>query len=257
MNTINRRGFLSTSIAAVASTPLLMGHSWAKEKLMKASPMDEGAYCPSLKALWETFMEKDEAILARSTFTEEEKNAFRYPRYEHHYVCLATGYEMIKPRFHDEYVFVSSCVTPIEHCQDRLEEYVRRRNGEKPQLPDHPLFHLHALKGTLPNAYGVLAYYEQVEAVIGLLVVAPAHGVVQLRRMFRSSYDEGVEPVRASLRPKYREQMSDKEIEEICKAIHAHLPHARFYSCHSAIVAAAARRHAAMISSGRTRQPKP
>jgi hypothetical protein len=252
MNTINRRGFLSTSIAAVASVPLLISHSWAKE-----SPSEEETFCPSLKALWETFMEKDESILARSTFTEEEKNAFRYPRYEHHYVCLATGYELIKPRFHDEYVFVSSCVTPIEHCLDRLEEYVRRRNGEKPQLPDHPLFHLHFPKSTLPDTYGILAYYEQVEAVIGRLVIAPAHKIVQLRRILRFSYDEGVEAVRASLRREYREHMSDRDVEEVCKAIHAHLQHARSYSCHSTMVAAAERRHAAMIANGRNRQPQP
>jgi len=233
-----------------------MEQSWAKERLMKASPVEKEAYCPSLKALWETFMEKDEATLARSHFTEEEKNAFRYPRYEYHYVCLAAGYDLIKPRFHDEYVFISSCVTPIEHCLERLEEYVRRRNGEKPKLPDHPLFHLHALKGALPNTYGILAYYEQVEAVIGRLVVAPAHRIVQLRRMLRLSYNEGVEAVKASPRRKYREQMSDRDVLEVCKAIHTHLQHARSYSCHSTMIAAAERRHAAMIVSGRSHQPQ-
>ncbi|MGV8080330.1 MAG: hypothetical protein AB2L22_09765 [Syntrophales bacterium] len=259
MNTINRRRFLSTSIAAVASSPLLIRHSWAKEAIGKvipieASQMDENDYNPSLDALWKTFMEKDEACLARSTFTDEEKNAFRYPRYEHHYVCLATGYELIKPRFHDEYVFVSSCISPIEHCLDRLEEYVRRRNGEEPQMPDHPLFHLQASKGTLPNTYGILAYYEQVDAVVGQLVNIPAHGVVQLRRMLRRSFDEGVIAVKASLRPEYREQMSDKDVEHVCRAIHAHLLHAKYYSYHSTMVAAAERRHAAKIPSGGSRR---
>ncbi|MGV8080014.1 MAG: hypothetical protein AB2L22_08155 [Syntrophales bacterium] len=261
MNTINRRRFLSTSIAAVASSPLLIRHSWAKEAIGKvipieASQMDENDYNPSLDALWKTFMEKDEACLARSTFTDEEKNAFRYPRYEHHYVCLATGYELIKPRFHDEYVFVSSCISPIEHCLDRLEEYVRRRNGEEPQMPDHPLFHLQASKGTLPNTYGILAYYEQVDAVVGQLVNIPAHGVVQLRRMLRRSLDEGLMAVKASLRPEYREQMSDKDVEHVCRAIHAHLQHARFYSYHSTMVAAAERRHAGMITTNRSRHPQ-
>ncbi len=157
-------------------------------------------------------------------------------------------------RFHDEYVFVSSCISPIEHCLDRLEEYVRRRNGEEPQMPDHPLFHIQASKGTLPNTYGILAYYEQVDAVVGQLVDVPAHGVVQLRRMLRRSLDEGVMAVKASLRPKCREQMSDKDVEHVCRAIHAHLLHAKYYSYHSTMVAAAERRHAAKIPSGGSRR---
>jgi hypothetical protein len=261
MKTIDRRRFLSSSIAAVTSAPLLIRHSWAKEAMGKVIPIeesqvDENDYNPSLNALWETFLEKDEAILARSTFTEEEKNAFRYPRYEYHYVCLAKGYELIQPRFHDEYVFISSCAIPIEHCLDRLEEYVRRRNGEEPQMPDHPLFHLHDLIDTLPNTHGILAYYEQVDAVIAQLVNTPAHGVVQVRRMLRRSLEEGVMAVKASLRPEYREQMSDKDVEQLCRAIHAHLQHARFYSYHSIMVAAAERRHAGIITTNRSCHPQ-
>jgi hypothetical protein len=123
-------------------------------------------------------------------------------------------------------------------------------------MPDHPLFHLNAPEGTLPHTYGILAYYEQVDAVIGQLVVDPAHGIVQLRRILHRSLDEGLMAIKASLRPKYREQMSDKDVEEVCRAIHAHLQHAKYYSCHSTMVAAAERRHAAMINSGGSRHPQ-
>jgi hypothetical protein len=49
MNKIHRRRFLSTSIVAVVSAPLLISHSWAKEDPLKESPVEEKAYNPSRK----------------------------------------------------------------------------------------------------------------------------------------------------------------------------------------------------------------
>lgn len=78
---------------------------------------------------------------------------------------LTYAIRKIKPANHQELVFAIASglhYTPQNHIVD---EYVRRKNGEKSQLPDHPIFGK-IIGRHAPDTQRILIYKEQIEDLL-------------------------------------------------------------------------------------------
>ncbi|MGV1098744.1 hypothetical protein ACUUL3_04960 [Thiovibrio sp. JS02] len=69
----------------------------------------------------------------------------------------------VSPTNHEELAFVAA-IGPKLHCQNLVNEYVRRRDGQQSKIYDHPLLALETW-GT-PDTHRILIYREQILALI-------------------------------------------------------------------------------------------
>jgi len=124
--------------------------------------------------------------------------------------------EQIKPSNHQEKAFVVACGTtpwPYNHIVD---EYVRRRKGEKPLLPDHSMLELKTL--SIPSTHRILIFKEQ---FVGLLTELTGRKSIDVIEMYYAilnnslSYEEFIKAVN-----KKGNQLSSEESKVIFTALY-------------------------------------
>lgn len=81
---------------------------------------------------------------------------------------LTYAFEKICPTNHQEMAFVVACGTNTQPLNHIIDEYARRRKGEKSHLPDHPLMALN--EWGLPDTQRILIFREQIEALLKELI---------------------------------------------------------------------------------------
>jgi hypothetical protein len=81
---------------------------------------------------------------------------------------VSYAYDVINPSCYEDLAFVVAC-GKHHTCHELPDEYVRRRNGLKPLLPDHPIFALDHGYG-LPDTKRILIYTEQIDCLLIELV---------------------------------------------------------------------------------------
>jgi len=73
--------------------------------------------------------------------------------------AMTYAYNEINPQNHLEYTVVTACSTKYVQEIGLIDEYIRRKNGKRPELFYHPVFDLE--KRCLPNTYGLLLFKDQ------------------------------------------------------------------------------------------------
>lgn len=133
---------------------------------------------------------------------------------------LTYALRRIKPANHQELVFAVTSglhYIPQNHIVD---EYVRRRNGEKSQLPDHPIFK-EAIVYRAPDTQRILIYAEQIEEL--LLALTGKYSLITFdmrcrissRKLKRLSMEEFLSLIDGY----WHKELSNKEMKYIYNAI--------------------------------------
>lgn len=77
---------------------------------------------------------------------------------------LTYAYNAIKPSNHIEMAMVVACGKHYQPFNHIVDEYVRRKNGKQPTLPDHPILALETWG--VPYTHRVLIFREQMDALL-------------------------------------------------------------------------------------------
>lgn len=81
---------------------------------------------------------------------------------------LIYAFEKIKPVNHLEETIAVACAMSMQPVCKIVDEYARRRKGEAPRLPAHPVTMLKAWG--VPNTYGMLIFREQIDALLAGII---------------------------------------------------------------------------------------
>ncbi len=135
--TINRRDLIRNSLvlASCAVIPISINHkpnTDALERLIAAI--------------------SHQCAINDTLLTEEDIQAMTY------------AFNKIKPQNHVEYAVVTACASRYLYNTGLIDEYVRRKNGNTPELFYHPVFDLE--KRCLPNTYGILFFRDQAICIL-------------------------------------------------------------------------------------------
>jgi hypothetical protein len=138
--------------------------------------------------------------------------------------------DVIRPRTHVEAAVCVRLAKPYSTAE-LVDEYVARRRGEPPRLPDHPALALE--RWGLPSTHRMLMFREQVEALFMELTRKGRVAALELQaRIWR--WQAGLDELRAALDGVWRD-LSEPELERILEAIHLYQG-ASLYAWCSAIV---------------------
>lgn len=145
---------------------------------------------------------------------------------------LRYAFSKIEPSNHLEETIAVACGVSCMTELDVVDDYVRRKNEEAPQLPDHPVFALAAW--AVPDTRRLLVFREQVEALLGELT---GTSLREGRELCKKILKPGIEKSEliAMLSDKYRE-MDPREIGAICDAALFYAPYTISYQWCSTIV---------------------
>lgn len=144
---------------------------------------------------------------------------------------LSYAFAAINPQSYDEFTFVTTC--RWNASREFADEYVRRKNGRTPQLPDHPLFSLHWC--LMPDTRRILVFREQIESLFTVLMAPQKRGESLYRYQFiRDELSFGDFMTRVNVR--YKTALSREELKTLYEGIRRYAPCACPYIGRSAIV---------------------
>lgn len=148
---------------------------------------------------------------------------------------LAYAFNKINPSNHVEEAIAVTCSTSYQPVYHIVDEYVRRKNREKPLLPDHPVMMLKAWG--VPDTYRMLIFREQINALLAELT---GSSVGYGTRMYKEIMLCGVTEQRltALLSKKYYD-FGTKDIKVIYDAVCYYGPLAKPYTWCSSMVSRA------------------
>jgi hypothetical protein len=205
---INRRRFMQNSLvlASCAVIPGAIDHKPNSDPLARLI----SAY-------------SHQCALNDAPWAEEDAQTMRY------------AYNRINPQNHLEYAVVTACAAQYVHEKGLIDENVRRKNGETPELFYHPVMDLE--KRCIPNSYGLLFFRDQgicllQELTDTIMSTAAAYWWELIKWKF--NLDDFVKIVN----DKYKEDLGTKGLQDMYNFIYAY---SLFnpYSFHSTIVSRA------------------
>lgn len=149
--------------------------------------------------------------------------------------AMTYAYNKIKPQNHLEYTIVTACSTKYVYEIGLIDEYVRRKNGQKPELFYHPVFDLE--KRCLPTTYGLLFFRDHAicllqELTSAMTPKATAYYYELMKGKF--SFDDFVNVIK----DEYKEEFGINGLQDMYDLIYTYSPFAP-YSWHSTIVSRA------------------
>ena len=115
---------------------------------------------------------------------------------------VSYAFDVINPSCYEDLAFVVAC-GKHHTCHEFPDEYVRRRNGLKPLMPDHPIFALDDGYG-LPDTKRILIYTEQIDCLL-IELVSREH-VEDCKYQF-----VGLDDFLSYLKEKYKESLTAEE----------------------------------------------
>ena len=145
---------------------------------------------------------------------------------------MSYAFSKIEPSNHLEEAIAVACGVSCMTELGVVDDYVKRKNGEAPQLPDHPVFALKAW--AVPDTRRLLIFREQVEALLGELT---GTSLREGRALCKKLLKPGIEKheLSAMLRDTYRE-MNPRDIGMICDAALFYAPYTISYQWCSTII---------------------
>jgi len=144
---------------------------------------------------------------------------------------LSYAFATINPQSFDEFTFVATCRGNAS--REFADEYVRRKNGRIPQLPDHPLFSLDWC--IMPDTKRILVFREQIESLLTVLMEPQNRGESPYRYQFiRDELSFGDFMTRVNAR--YKTALFREELKTLYEGISRYAPYACPYIGRSAIV---------------------
>lgn len=211
LSSVTRRQFLS-GLFAVTAAGLLFRENIAAATL---KPADKILRLNALIRVLQDHHKLHDAILRES----QEAN-------------LVYAFEKINPSNHLEGAVAVACSMSYEPICHLVDEYVRRRNREKPRLPDYPEIDLKAWG--IPDTYRMLIFHEQLHALLAELTEVNQEFS---RRLCNNIMRRKItaHQFAALLKEKYR-RFSGEEIKTIIDAVQFYGPTARPYTWCSAMV---------------------
>ena len=178
---------------------------------------------------------KDEYIKALIKVLDEQASHDRYSLSSKQIDNLVYAFGRINPTNHQEMAFVAACSMNFQALNHIVDEYVRRRDGKKSVLPDHPVLAIE--KWAQPDTKRILIFTEQFEAVIGELTSRPGRELFY--KALRHELNE--DSFYSLLNKRYRQGLSRDEFKAIYSAIMFYAPLRRPYACCSTMASRAAR----------------
>jgi hypothetical protein len=211
---LNRRQFLSGLFSAGAARFL----SWESGTSATIQPTD---HTPRVNALIRVLQEHH---LRHDDVLHEEQKA-----------NLVYAFDKIDPSNHVEEAVAVALSMSYQPACHIVDEYVRRKKGEAPLLPEHPVMMLK--NWGVPDTYRMLIFREQVNALLAELIGGTLeHGRRLCNKiMLREVKEQGFTSL---LGDKYR-GFRAKEIKVIYDAVCYYGPSARPYTWCSSMVSRA------------------
>jgi hypothetical protein len=124
------------------------------------------------------------------------------------------AFEVLKPEDHQDLAFiVATCgFTPMKHL---IDEYKRRKNGQRSLYPDHPVLEL--TEYGVPNTYRIIVYDEQLEALFQEIIQDASKEKIWEDLWFNKNKSR-IDLRKCLLEP-YRSELSDCEVRNIWDAM--------------------------------------
>jgi len=150
---------------------------------------------------------------------------------------LKYAVDQIKPSNHQELAFVVACGNQGQRFNFIVNEYVKRRNGEKSLLFDHPILALETWGR--PNTQRILIFKEQIQTLLSELTGLTENYKLyrkllwghRIKRLNPNTYKGiSLNEFHDVLSKKYRQLLNDNEIMMIYYTLINHISFARPYT---------------------------
>jgi len=150
---------------------------------------------------------------------------------------VSYAFDVINPSCYEDLTFVVAC-GKHHACHELPDEYVRRRNGLKPLLPDHPIFQLEHGYG-LPDTKRMLIYTEHIDCL--LIKLVSRENLEDCRYQF-VDFDRFL----SYLKKKYKDSLTAEEQQTIYDGIDYYFYETDLYRGCSSVVNCALRKTKAL-----------
>lgn len=129
---------------------------------------------------------------------------------------LTYALDQINPTSHHEMVMVVAFGSFCFEADELVDEYARRRRGDKSLLPDHPVMDLE--KMGMPDTKRMPIFREQIDTLFRELTNRSGVYSCELRRRLGAG-KLGADEFASLLSKRYRAELNDEEIQEIYDAM--------------------------------------
>lgn len=144
---------------------------------------------------------------------------------------LSDAFEIINPKTYEEYILVGACVW--DATREYAAEYVRRKTGNPPILPDHPIF---ALDWRItPDTQRLLVFKEQIETLICVIMEPASRNERPYQKQFLRD-EITFDRFSGRLEERYKKKLTQAEQMTIYRGLCHYVPNGQSYYWCSSIV---------------------